>query len=235
MTSKSIDIILASVSDNTYKQYNGCIKAWLNYCTKHHIDYLQVSVPTVIDFLTEAFEAGAKYGTINSYKSALSLLLGSMSDDDRLKRFMKGVFRLRPPAPRYDSTWDTNVVLNYLSQKWPNDSLNLETLSKKTLTLLALVTAHRVQTFSTIKLNNITVKPDTEVIIKIPDRIKTSKLNSFQPLLKLPYYNQRPEICPAIELLFLTYRKPVHCVLNLMKIIYLSASEDHIIKCLPKD
>lgn len=197
MTLKSIDIILASLSKNTYKQYDGCIKAWLGYCKKNHVDYLEASVPTVIDFLTQVFQNGAKYGTINTYKSALSLLLGSMSNDDRLKRFMKGVFRLRPPAPRYDSTWDTNVVLNYLSQKWPNDCLDLKTLTMKTLSLLALVTAHRVQTFSKIKLSNISIIQETKIIIKIPDHIKTSKVNSFQPLLKLPFYNERPEICPA--------------------------------------
>lgn len=217
--------MLSSLSENTYKQYNVCIKAWLKYCNKFGYDHEKASVPIVINFLTEVFDSGAKYGTLNSYKSALSLLLGKTLDDDRIKRFMKGVFRLRPTAPKYNLTWDPNVVLNYLAQKWPNEDLNLETLSKKTITLLALVSAHRVQTFSLIKLSNIIMHNTAEIIIKIPDLVKTSRPNSLQPALRLPYFNERPEICPArcIKLyinktnslrssnndyLFISYKKP---------------------------
>lgn len=216
--------MLSSLSENTYKQYNVCIKAWLNYCLKNGYDHEKTTVPIVINFLTEVFDSGAKYGTLNSYKSALSLLLGKTLDDDRIKRFMKGVFRLRPTAPKYNLTWDPNIVLNYLAQKWPNEDLNLETLSKKTITLLALVSAHRVQTFSLIKLSNIIVH-NTEIIIKIPDLIKTSRPKALQPLIKLPYFSQRPQICPARciqtyinktstlrsvnnDYLFISYKKP---------------------------
>lgn len=173
-------------------------------------------------FLTEIFDKGAKYGTINSYKSALSLLLDNL-DDDRVKRFMKGVFKLRPTNPKYNLTWDPSTVLDHLAQKWPNTELNLETLSKKTVTLLALVTAHRVQTFALVKLNNTKVQSPKDIVIKISESIKTSKPNSIQPVLRLPYFDSRPEICPARCLetyinktqtlrkndsLFISYKKP---------------------------
>lgn len=191
--------MLASLSNNTYKQYDGCIKTWISYCQKYNYDYTIASVPIIIHFLTEIFDKGAKYGTINSYKSALSLLLGTNLNDERLKRFMKGVFRLRPMNPKYNFTWDTDIVFNFLAEKWPNESLDLKTISKKTLTLLALVTANRVQTLSLIKIENIHIK-DKEIIIKVPDLIKTSKVNSFQPVLRLPFYDLRPQICPARSL-----------------------------------
>lgn len=216
--------MLSSLSNNTYKQYDSCIKTWINYCSKHNYDYTSGSIPIIIHFLTEIFDSGAKYGTINSYKSALALLLGNKLDDDRLKRFMKGVFKLRPTNPKYNTTWDPSIVLGYLAHKWPNETLNLKTLSKKTVTLLALVTAHRVQTLSLIKINNIFPSPN-EIIINIPDIIKTTNLNSVQPVLRLPFYNARPEICPARCLLsyidrtqslranntnnlFISYKKP---------------------------
>lgn len=189
--------MLSSLSDSTYKQYDVCIKSWLKYCNKHGYDYSSVSVPVVIHFLTTIFDKGAKYGTINSYKSALSLLSSNVANDDRIKRFMKGVYRLRPSNPKYNLTWDPTTVLNYLAQKWPNTDLDLETLSKKTITLLALVTAHRVQTFSLIKLGNIQVNSPIDIIITIPDLIKTSKPNSSQPVLRLPFFDIRPQICPA--------------------------------------
>lgn len=216
--------MLASLSINTYKQYDGCIKSWINYCKDNHFNYIEPSVPSIINFLTTIFENGASYGTVNSYKSALSLLIGPTVNDETIKRFMKGVFRLRPATPKYDLTWDPNHVLNYLAQQWPNDNLKLENLSKKTATLLALVTAHRVQTLSLIKLNNI-ITYESQIIIKIPDLIKTSRLNAQQPVLKLPFLNDKPEICPARALvtyikntsslrsddhdhLFISYRRP---------------------------
>lgn len=187
--------MLSSLTDSTYKQYDCCIREWIKYCNTNKYDFSETSIPTVLDFLTNVFSKGAKYGTINSYKSALSLFLGNL-DDERIKRFMKGVFKLRPATPKYSITWDPGLVLEYLAQQWPNTELNLETLSKKTASLLALVTAHRVQTLALIKLKNtkITVK---DIVITIPDLIKTSKLNSEQPVLRLPYFHNRPEVCPA--------------------------------------
>lgn len=144
--------------------------------------------------------------------------------DDRIHKFMKGVFRSRPPKPKYDFTWDTNTVLNYVSSLYPNESLNLEMLSKKLIVLLALVTAHRVQTLSKIQLNNIIISLSC-ISIKISEQIKTSRPNMYQPLLKLPFYNENPSICPARAIicykdrtsslravnsdnLFVSYRKP---------------------------
>lgn len=114
--------MLASISDSTYKQYNGCIKAWIKYCITHSYDYTNVTVIEILNFLTEVYNNSARYGTINSYKSALALLFGRMLDDDRIKRFMKGVSKLRPPHPSYNLTWDPNIVLNFLAKQWPNES-----------------------------------------------------------------------------------------------------------------
>lgn len=189
--------MLSSLSEATYRQYDNCIKSWFDYCNTHDYDYFAVSVPIIIHFLTTIFDRGVKYGTINSHKSALSLILGNIVNDERIRRFMKGVYRLRPITPKYNFTWDPNIVLNYLAQKFPNDNLNLETLSKKTITLLALVTAHRVQTFALIKINNITVNYPDNIIIRITDLTKTSKPNSVNPVLRLPFFNSRPQICPA--------------------------------------
>jgi hypothetical protein len=217
--------MLSSISDNTYKQYNGCIRTWIHYCSNNGYDYENASVSTVINFWAHLFDSGAKYGTINNYRSALSLLLGKTLASEKIKRFMKGVFRLRPTAPKYNLTWDPSIVLNYLAQKWPNEDLDLKTLSKKTLTLLALATAHRVQTFSLIRLKNIHMSNSSEIIIKIPDLIKTSRPNSLQPVLRLPYFDEKPEICPARcieayinktnslravenDTLFISFRKP---------------------------
>lgn len=197
LSNQSAEIMLNSLSKNTYKQYDSAIRCWITFCKNHGYDYHNPSVPVIIIFFTEMFHNGAKYGTLNSYKSALSLLFNECLNDFRIKKFMKGVFRLRPSQPKYDFTWDPSLVLSYLSSQWPHEDLNLENLSRKTATLLALVTAHRVQTLCLIKLPNINMHNSDEIIIFIPDIIKTSKPNSYQPILKIPFYNENLSICPA--------------------------------------
>ena len=69
-----------------------------------------------------------------------------MGEDHQIKRFFKGVSKLRPPLPRYNVTWNPTVVLNYLESCYPNEEISLDTLTGKFSTLVALITAHRVQT-----------------------------------------------------------------------------------------
>lgn len=78
---------------------------------------------------------------------------------------------MRPSLPKYDVTWDPRLVLEYISQWYPSEDISLEVLSFKLITLLALVTGHRMQTLSVIKIGNI-YKTDLEITLKIPDKIK---------------------------------------------------------------
>lgn len=198
---ESVSIIKNSISKNTLKQYETCIKQWWAYCNIKRIEPLQLSVPNIVSFLTDKFNKGSKYGTLNSIRSSLSLILdydlGSHRD---IKRFFKGVYRLRPNKPKYDVTWDPSQVLNHVQNLYPNLTLKIEVLSKKLIILLVLVTAQRIQTMSLIKINNIHVS-DSDIKIKIPDIIKTSKINKNQPLLTIPFFKENLSICPATTLL----------------------------------
>ena len=148
----------------------------------------------VLQFLTKEFEAGASYGTLNSTRAALGLVLTkSITNDLIISQFFKGVFRLKPLKPRYSVTWDDRV-LETLEKQWPLESLSLRQLSEKILMLLALCTAHKMQTFFLIKIENIKIF-DARIEIKIPDFIKTSKPGRFQPLLLIPFFLMREKIC----------------------------------------
>ncbi|XP_072945846.1 uncharacterized protein [Epargyreus clarus] len=219
--------MLASLSNSSLKQYDTCFKKWFLFCNNNNINLYENSASTAIKFLTELFESGAQYGTLNSCRSALSLILGkNISDDDCIKRFFKGIFRLRPPQPKYNCTWDVSIVLNSLATWYPNESLDLENISKKLATLLALTTAHRVQTLSKINISNIDLFT-SEIRIKIPDLLKTSRPGFIQPELILPYFLEKPEICPVntlicylnitkdlrkSDILFISFKKPYKSV-----------------------
>lgn len=148
--------MLASLAPNSMKQYDVYLKKWWYFCQSNSVNIYEATVPTIIYFLTQFFNEGYQYGTLNSCKSALSLILNpELANDDSIKRFLKGVFRLKPPKPKYDVTWDGNLVLDKLSLWHPNEELTLDKLTNKTITLLALSTAQRVQTLSKIKVINI--------------------------------------------------------------------------------
>ncbi|XP_045763967.1 uncharacterized protein LOC123866438 [Maniola jurtina] len=219
--------MIASLSKNSIKQYDVAIRRWVSFCRKNNIDIYEASTPMVIYFLTELFQLGLQYGSLNSHRSALSLILGSrVGSDDRITRLFKGFYRLRPPAPKYDITWDPAVVLEFLANWYPNNNLNLEYLTKKVVTLLMLVTAHRVQTIGKINLDNITINNNHQLIsIKIHDLIKTSRPGSAQPYLNIPFYKDRPEICPAKTLVtYIDRTKPLR---NNEKVLFISFKKPH--------
>lgn len=192
--------MLASVSKNTLKQYNVTYKLWWNFCKGNNFDPYIASVTVVSLFLTEQFYKNSSYGTLNTHRSALSLLLGNdIGSQEQIKRLLKGVYKLRPVIPKYSSTWDPQIVLNYIADWFPNDHISIEKLTKKLVILLALCTGHRVQTFSLIKVNNIKIGKDGVNII-IADIIKTSAPGRDQPVLCLPYFTENNSICPATTL-----------------------------------
>lgn len=228
MPEQSIQIIIASLNDNTLKQYNTALKKWWEFCNSKRRDPFNSDIPPIVEFLSIEFANGAKYGTLNSIRSAISLIIGpEIAEDHRMKRFFRGVSNLRPANPKYDTTWCPSKVLSYFSNQVENSQLDLKDLSKKVITLLALVTAHRMQTFSLIDINNIEIGSD-KVVIKIPDRIKTSGLNREQPILIIPMFLENCKVCAGSALvsylqrtrhnrnsekrLFLSYKSPYKAV-----------------------
>lgn len=173
------------------------------------------------------------FSSINTCKSALAFVLNIKKEDEKLiKRFLKGIYNQRPPKPKYDTTWDPHPVLCHLEKMFPLPNLSLEQLSHKVVTLLALTSAHRVQTFAKIKLKNITTYED-RIEISIPEIIKTSGINKFQPLLILPFFKDRPGLCTASTILFYiektsSIRTNVQCLILTHKKPNLPASSQTI-------
>ena len=91
-----------------------------------------------------------------------------------IKRFLKGIFELRPVLPKYTSIWDVNTLLTYLRIMDPISKLSLKLLTLKTVTLLMPLTGQRCQTIHKIDLSFIQ-KLDNMFRITIQEPIKTSK------------------------------------------------------------
>lgn len=218
--------MIASITESTLKQYSGCYKKYWQFCNSRKIDPLNYTLDAYIEFIIEEFHSGLSYSAVNSYRSALNLIFPLNTRDEAVvKRCLKGMYHTKPSTPKFSFTWNPEPVLKYLSKLFPLETLSLELLTLKLVGLIALTTAHRVQTISKITIDNI-LRNQEKIEIKITDRIKTSGPNRLQPLLVFPYFPSKPALCVASTIdfytkttlpnrgnhknLILTHKKPIH-------------------------
>jgi len=201
--------MVSSLSSSSDKQYDTHIKRWWSFCRRHEINLFSNTIDSVILFLQEMLNTGASYGSLNSARSALSLILprvdgATVGENHSVTRFLRGAFKLRPTKAKYTATWNPASVLNFLGSLMPNDSLSLKDMTLKLVGLLSLATAQRLQTLCAIRLSNITVGA-TGVNIIITDILKTTKPGNPNPILFLPFLSSKPELCVAS--IFICYIK----------------------------
>lgn len=157
----------------------------------------------IVNYLSQLFAESKSYSCINSHKSAICQTLVALGKQIFLKnytisKFMKGVFNLRPPLPRYTFIWDVKEVLAYLSQLFPLTDLPLKELTLKCVALVALSTAHRAQTLIALDLS--LMKCDNNIVtFNTRELFKTSRPKHMSPDVKI-YSFHRKEICPVYTL-----------------------------------
>lgn len=194
--------MIASLADATLKQYTSCYRRWWNFCYQLRLDPYNPTMTEILNFLSNLFQEGLSFSSINIHRSALNFFFNLNEKDLKTtSRFLKGVYNKRPACPKYTNTWDPQPVLNYLENMYPFEKISLKAITLKLVTLLALTTAHRVQTLSKISLANI-YNEGQAIRITIPAKIKTSGIGRNQPILTLPYFKEKPGLCVASTLEF---------------------------------
>ena len=90
------------------------------------------------------FDKGNAYSTINSAKCAVATIAhispyNSLNKHPLIKKYMTGVFNLRPPKPKLSFMWDMDILFRYFDQQRDNNSLSDKLLSQSLLILLLLL------------------------------------------------------------------------------------------------
>ena len=111
-----------------------------------------------------------------------------MGSDPLVNHFLKAVFTARPCVPRYQSIWDTSLVLSYLKTFAPVESSNIKDLTLKLVMLIALVTGQRCQSIYLMDLDSMQKNEDHYKFV-IGDVVKQSAPDKKQPKLILPAFN----------------------------------------------
>lgn len=193
-----LNIILSANSKGTRDQYNIYIKRWIKFCSENRLSTWSPTLKDVLLFLTQMYECGMGYSSINTAKSALSSVLNKydgvpLGQNPIISKFMKGIFKLRPPTARYNVTWDACKVLNVFEIWKDNNQLSLHDLTLKLIGLLALTTAQRVQTLSQIRLDNIVWEEPVQIIIR--SHLKCTTIRKPNTVLVIPTYHHNPKLC----------------------------------------
>ena len=116
-----------------------------------------------------------------------------------VRRFMKGVFNLRPTKPRYSVTWNVDKVLDYFRSSLPVEQLSLKDLTLKVTMLIALCTAARSQTLRLLSLSNMTVTDDG-FMFGFDELLKQSRPGYVTPDVNLRSYTIDKQLCVCIAL-----------------------------------
>lgn len=169
----------------------------MQFCDQQQIDKINPSLGEILTFLSRLHDEGLSYSAINTAKSMLSSLFEIVQKRDigknvLIKRFMKGIFQLRPSFPKSNFTWDVKIVLKFL-ENLENNMLTLRLLSIKVAVLMALTTGQRCQTLSVMDLRNMEIS-NNHVKIRIGDMLKqTTPKNHLAEIFMESYI--KPEIC----------------------------------------
>ena len=112
---------------------------------------------------------------------------------------MKGVFHDRPPLPKYTSTWNVQIILDYLLSMGDNSKLSLSQLSGKTVMLLALTRPSRSADLSQLNIQRRQFNP--EGVVFVPDNLpkqarKGKPIKSFF----FPVFPDNNSLCPVSTL-----------------------------------
>ena len=190
---------MSSWRQSTKRQYYGYIARWLHFSSQRQIDPMQTDAAQVLAFLTSLFEHGLGYSSLNVARSAIASFVvlkdgASVGCHPMITRFLKGVFTLRPPAPRYNRIWDVKLVFDVLRKWAPAPTLDLKYLTLKLVMLVALVSAQRGQTLHKLRLDHMYCKGST-FFFEISDLIKQSRPGHTGLTVALKAYPADRRLC----------------------------------------
>ena len=102
-------IIRASWRASTQLAYNTPVQRWLDFSSRWQLNPYQPPVSQVIDFFYILCELGLNCSAIGTHRSEMSAILeipgvSQLGEHWLVSRFVKEIFHLRPPQPRYTKT-----------------------------------------------------------------------------------------------------------------------------------
>ena len=196
-------LIQESWRPGTRVQYNSLLRGWQGFCSRRQVHPLSPTILDIIAYLTSMYDCSLQYTTIAASKSVLAGVLHipgvtSISSHPLIIRLLKGIFYVRPPKPRYEFIWDTDLVLKFLKTLHPA-VIPLKLLTLKTVTLLTLLSGQRVTTLHQFRLSQLQRNP-TLVIFNIQGLLKHSRAAKRDLPITYHAFPRDVALCPVATL-----------------------------------
>ena len=151
----------------------------------------------IIEFLTEEFNRDLSFNSLVSARSALGHCLScDIIHHSTISTFLKGVYNLRPPSPKYIAIWNVNTLLSQLQHDDINTFYNI---TKKLAALFMILAGTRVNALVHLKVTNIYITY-TEVTFDFDEVLEHSPLNYKQKPLIFRAFTSK-DLCPVTTLI----------------------------------
>ena len=147
-------------------------------------------------YVRHLYKSGADYSTVNFHRSVISKfhvgIYGIPKGEHPL--VSQAVFRLRPPLPQYQSTFDIVPVLAYI-QSLPIATISLQLLSFKALFLTIYSSISRVS--NKAHLAPLLEETRDSVVLKLVSIEKQARAGKVRVFFQIPKFPEDLELCPV--------------------------------------
>ena len=183
LTPDELDFLANHISTGSATGYNYAWGRFTSFCSEKAIDPFTCPANIIVKYLKKIYDDGAKYRTVNYVRSAISKLHIGFGDlpagqHALVKKAVQAVFRLRPPLPKYKTTFDIGKVLTYVQQILGNNELlPIKLLSCKCLFLLSFYSISRMNSMS--KLGSALEESQEHVVVPLLSLEKQARGNTI--------------------------------------------------------
>ena len=207
ISEEGTELLLASWRQKSSQSYDSLFRKWVDWCSKRDSDPVSGAVSEVVNFLAHLYREGYQYRSLNAYRSAISSVHErvdgyEIGQHPLVSRVMKGAFNLRPPQPRYETTWDVTAVLNYIQSLGTTESLSLRDLTWKLAMILALTRPSRSTDLVELDLRFRRFVPEGVVFQEV-GLAKQSRMGKPRAEFFFPAFEET-RLCPVAMILALT-------------------------------
>ena len=194
-----LDFLANHLAPNTAAGYGYVFRKFRVFCENLQADPLTYSPTVVVKYLRHMSESGAEYSTVNYHRSGISKFHTGVSgtpigEHPLVSQAVKAVFRLRPPLPKYKSTFDIVPVLQYV-RTLQTDQLSLQQVTYKAFFLAIYTSISRVS--SIVRLGPTLVEHRDSLVLHFVSLEKQARVGHTRGFLQLPQFLEDPELCPV--------------------------------------
>ena len=193
------EVLTSCRRSGTLSHYKSAWEKWNGWYIGRKINPISAGVNHVLQFLSDLYQSGLEYRTINCYRSTISAYHihvdnKPIGQHPMVCKLLSGVFNKRPPQPKYTIIWDVNSVVNYIKRLSSNDELSVKDLTLKLTTLIALTSSGRSSEITYLDTRYRVFK-NNSVIFHFSKLTKTWKKGQSPPTFELNSFTGEDKLC----------------------------------------